>query len=322
MIRCRAETNHHHSQLHLPLPTSSPPLQLLSSNRRKDMPEITLPPRKRLGVDLGPRYKIREGSFAAPARPIGGRRADYGFVGTMDTEIRRQRAEEVAMGLEMFEEQDTQGLSMRFDGSASMISQLAAADRKESSYGRDIQRQLGPIKRSAEPDASQGGWSTTNTIHKDTPDHTSGTPKSPIQAMITEVVTVARSTDTTRNGEIAILQELVPEWLVQSFSLNALPEGKRLFECGAKGIQEEYPKIEEQQQPWKSGWKCKGIEQTDSEEPLPTPKIDEPIRDPVRKDQVFIQISLCRSGVSPVESSKRRHSQVLASLLVKLASYT
>ncbi|GKF86562.1 hypothetical protein Tco_0254389, partial [Tanacetum coccineum] len=60
----------------LPLPTSSPPLQLLSSNRRKDMPEITLPPRKRLGVDLGPRYKIREGSFAAPARPIGGRRAD------------------------------------------------------------------------------------------------------------------------------------------------------------------------------------------------------------------------------------------------------
>ncbi|GJX64806.1 putative reverse transcriptase domain-containing protein [Tanacetum coccineum] len=56
----------------LPLPTSSPPLQLLSSDRRTDGPEITLPPRKR---------------------------ADYGFVGTMNTEIRRQRAEEVGYGI-------------------------------------------------------------------------------------------------------------------------------------------------------------------------------------------------------------------------------
>ncbi|GJU17775.1 putative reverse transcriptase domain-containing protein [Tanacetum coccineum] len=79
----------------LPLPTSSPPLQLLSSDHRTDRPEITLPPRKRLGVDLGPRYEIGESSAAAATRPIGGRRADYGFVGTIDTEIRRQRAEEV-----------------------------------------------------------------------------------------------------------------------------------------------------------------------------------------------------------------------------------
>ncbi|GJZ39759.1 hypothetical protein Tco_0586322 [Tanacetum coccineum] len=50
-----------------------------------------------LGVDLGPRYEIGEGSSAA--RPTGGRRADYGFVGTMDTEIRRQRAKEVGYGI-------------------------------------------------------------------------------------------------------------------------------------------------------------------------------------------------------------------------------
>ncbi|GJU08711.1 putative reverse transcriptase domain-containing protein [Tanacetum coccineum] len=80
----------------LPLPTSSLPLQLLSSDRRTDRPEITLPPRKRLSIDLGPRYEIGESSAAAATRPIGGRRADYGFVGTMDTEIRRQRAEEVS----------------------------------------------------------------------------------------------------------------------------------------------------------------------------------------------------------------------------------
>ncbi|GJT17362.1 hypothetical protein Tco_0876068 [Tanacetum coccineum] len=39
--------------------------------------------------------KVGESSAAAAARPIGSHRADYGFVGTMDTEIRRQRAEEV-----------------------------------------------------------------------------------------------------------------------------------------------------------------------------------------------------------------------------------
>ncbi|GKC40898.1 hypothetical protein Tco_1053282, partial [Tanacetum coccineum] len=66
---------------------------------RTDRPEITLPPRNRLGVDLGPRYEIGESLATAATRPIGGHRADYGFVGTMDTEIRRQRAEEVGYGI-------------------------------------------------------------------------------------------------------------------------------------------------------------------------------------------------------------------------------
>ncbi|GJZ46530.1 hypothetical protein Tco_0594126 [Tanacetum coccineum] len=86
MIRLRAEipsTSHP-----LPLPTSSPPLQLLSSDHRTNRPEITLPPRKRLTIDLSPRYEIGESSAAAATRPIGGRRVDYRFVATMDTEIR------------------------------------------------------------------------------------------------------------------------------------------------------------------------------------------------------------------------------------------
>ncbi|GKF47634.1 hypothetical protein Tco_0137436 [Tanacetum coccineum] len=74
---------------------ASPPLKLLSSNHRTDKPKITLLPWKRLGIDIGPRYEIGESSAAAATRLIGGRRADYRFVGTMDTEIRRQRAEEV-----------------------------------------------------------------------------------------------------------------------------------------------------------------------------------------------------------------------------------
>ncbi|GJR55152.1 putative reverse transcriptase domain-containing protein [Tanacetum coccineum] len=78
---------------------ASPPLQLLSFDHRTDRPEITLPPRKRLGIDIGPRYKIGESSAVAATRPVGGRRADYGFVGTMDTEIRRWRAKEVGYGI-------------------------------------------------------------------------------------------------------------------------------------------------------------------------------------------------------------------------------
>nr|GFD13110.1 hypothetical protein [Tanacetum cinerariifolium] len=50
--------------------TSSPPLQLPSASRRDDRPEFTLPPQKRLGIALGPRYEVGESSSAA-ARPPG-----------------------------------------------------------------------------------------------------------------------------------------------------------------------------------------------------------------------------------------------------------
>ncbi|GKD41705.1 hypothetical protein Tco_1261912, partial [Tanacetum coccineum] len=54
----------------IPAPTSSPPLLLPSTNRKEDRLEVTLPPRKRLGIALGPRYKVKERSSAA-ARPAG-----------------------------------------------------------------------------------------------------------------------------------------------------------------------------------------------------------------------------------------------------------
>ncbi|GJV13559.1 hypothetical protein Tco_1355100 [Tanacetum coccineum] len=54
-----------------------------------DVPEVTLPPRKRLCISLGPRYKIGESSSAPTARPTRDFRADYGYVGTLDAEIRR-----------------------------------------------------------------------------------------------------------------------------------------------------------------------------------------------------------------------------------------
>ncbi|GJR19454.1 hypothetical protein Tco_0967981 [Tanacetum coccineum] len=83
------------SSLHLPppvptsLPLPSSPLPPLSASlfipppvdRREDVPEAKLPPRKRL-------------CLTAPTS-----RADYGFIGTTDAEIRRQRAEEVGYGI-------------------------------------------------------------------------------------------------------------------------------------------------------------------------------------------------------------------------------
>nr|GFB49803.1 hypothetical protein [Tanacetum cinerariifolium] len=79
--------------------TSSPPLQLPSASRREDRPEVTLPPRKKLGIALGPRYEVGESSSAAAARPAGGLRADYGFVATMDKEIMRDPEREVGYGI-------------------------------------------------------------------------------------------------------------------------------------------------------------------------------------------------------------------------------
>ncbi|GKE44261.1 hypothetical protein Tco_1471545, partial [Tanacetum coccineum] len=79
--------------------SGTPPLLLPSTNRREDRPEVTLPPRKRLGIALGPTYEVGESSSAAAARPAGGLRADYGFVATMDREIRHDLERDVGYGI-------------------------------------------------------------------------------------------------------------------------------------------------------------------------------------------------------------------------------
>ncbi|GKE25069.1 hypothetical protein Tco_1436581 [Tanacetum coccineum] len=77
------------------LPTSSPPLLLLSIDRRADRPEVTLLPQTRLGIALGPRFEVGESSSAPTARPPRGIRADYGFVATMNREIMRDLERDV-----------------------------------------------------------------------------------------------------------------------------------------------------------------------------------------------------------------------------------
>nr|GFD09788.1 hypothetical protein [Tanacetum cinerariifolium] len=61
--------------------------------------EVTLPPQKRLSIVHCPGYEAGESLVAAIARPIEGRRADYGFVGSVETEIRRRIVEDIGYGI-------------------------------------------------------------------------------------------------------------------------------------------------------------------------------------------------------------------------------
>ncbi|GKE78127.1 hypothetical protein Tco_1544247 [Tanacetum coccineum] len=63
------------------------------------MLEVTLLPRKRLGITLGPRYEVGESSSTAAARLDRGLRADYGFVATIDREIRGDLERDVGYGI-------------------------------------------------------------------------------------------------------------------------------------------------------------------------------------------------------------------------------
>nr|GFC12272.1 hypothetical protein [Tanacetum cinerariifolium] len=77
----------------LPLPLHMPP----PVDRRDDIPETKMPPRKRLCLStLGSRYEVGESSTA---RTTEGRGIDYGFVSTLDAEARRRGIKEVGYGI-------------------------------------------------------------------------------------------------------------------------------------------------------------------------------------------------------------------------------
>ncbi|GJS09569.1 reverse transcriptase domain-containing protein [Tanacetum coccineum] len=85
--------------LPIPLPTPSPPLLLPSTDCRAGVSEVTLPPQKRLCIALGLRYKVDESLSAPTTRPTRGFRADYGFITTLDDEIRRDPERYVGYGI-------------------------------------------------------------------------------------------------------------------------------------------------------------------------------------------------------------------------------
>nr|GFC29841.1 hypothetical protein [Tanacetum cinerariifolium] len=112
--------------------------------RKEDRPEVTLPPRKRLGIALGPGYEVGESSSATAARPAGGLRADYGFVATMDREIMRDLEREVGYGITDSVRQDTNEIYMRLDDEQSERQLLAGRlnmlfkDRRAHAYTRHL----------------------------------------------------------------------------------------------------------------------------------------------------------------------------------------
>ncbi|GJT46478.1 putative reverse transcriptase domain-containing protein [Tanacetum coccineum] len=78
-------------------------------------------------IALGPRYKVGESSAAAAARPAGGLRADYGFVATMDREIRRDPERYVGYGIT--DSLEVMSLRTTVHAQMSEIRELQSADR-------------------------------------------------------------------------------------------------------------------------------------------------------------------------------------------------
>ncbi|GJX33662.1 hypothetical protein Tco_0243517 [Tanacetum coccineum] len=100
--------------LPIPLPTSSPSFLLPSTNRREGRPEVTLPPRNRLGITLGPREMRRD-----PERYVG-----YGITETWDEMLKDMPAapatDDTELGRRMTEfstrvRQDINEIYMRLD---------------------------------------------------------------------------------------------------------------------------------------------------------------------------------------------------------------
>ncbi|GJW88446.1 hypothetical protein Tco_0163786, partial [Tanacetum coccineum] len=138
------------SSLHLPplVPTSLPlPLSPLPQlpvllfiplpvDRREDILEAELPPSKRL-CPTAPtsRYEVGESSTAAP-RHTGGHRADYGFIGTMDAEIKRQRAKEVGDGIKDVWVDPTEAVEevapTTLEGVNARVTELAAVQERDT----------------------------------------------------------------------------------------------------------------------------------------------------------------------------------------------
>nr|GEY24697.1 hypothetical protein [Tanacetum cinerariifolium] len=113
--------------------TSSPPFQPPSANRREDRPDVTLPPQKRLGIALGPRYEVGESSSAAAARPAGGAPV------STDTELGGYMRE-----FETRVKQDTDEIYMRLDDEQTERQLLAGQlnmlfrDRRAHAYTRHL----------------------------------------------------------------------------------------------------------------------------------------------------------------------------------------
>nr|GEW77189.1 hypothetical protein [Tanacetum cinerariifolium] len=120
-------------------------------------PEVTLPSQKRLGIALGPGYEVGESSSAAAAaKPTEGLRADYGFVATMDSEIRRDPERELGGYMREFEtrvRRDTNEIYSRLDDEQSerqlLAGRLNTLFRDTHAYTRHLMKTEARLSREA-----------------------------------------------------------------------------------------------------------------------------------------------------------------------------
>nr|GFC05368.1 hypothetical protein [Tanacetum cinerariifolium] len=125
----------------------SPPLQLPSASRREDRPEVTLPPRKRLDIALGPRY---EGAPVSTDTELGGyvrelrredRRAHAYTRQLMETEARMSREAWVrATDVSDLVHGEVMSLRTIVLGQMSEIRELQAADRRRQTVISELLR--------------------------------------------------------------------------------------------------------------------------------------------------------------------------------------
>ncbi|GJY67974.1 putative reverse transcriptase domain-containing protein [Tanacetum coccineum] len=126
--------------LPISLPTPSPPTLLPSTIYKACVFEVTFPPQKRLCIALGLRYEVGESSSSPTARPTGGFRADYGFIGTLDDEIRQDPKRYRMTDFVMTVRQDTYEIYVRLDDAQDerllMRGQLNMLHRDRCAYAR------------------------------------------------------------------------------------------------------------------------------------------------------------------------------------------
>nr|GFD24100.1 hypothetical protein [Tanacetum cinerariifolium] len=105
----------------------SPPLQLPSASRKEDRQEVTLPPRKRLDIALGPRYEDR--------------RAHAYIRQLMETEARMSREAWVrATDVSDLVHGEVMSLRITVLGQMSEIRELQAANRRRQTVILELLR--------------------------------------------------------------------------------------------------------------------------------------------------------------------------------------
>ncbi|GKA07349.1 reverse transcriptase domain-containing protein [Tanacetum coccineum] len=134
-------SGHNHS---LPIRyLSITPLLLPSTNRRADVREACLSPRKRLCFAFGLRYEVGESSSAPTARPDGDFKRDNGFIATLDDEIMRD-PERDGRSMDASDLIRTEVMALRTQVVAQQleITELRAADRMRQTYRRSCRIDL------------------------------------------------------------------------------------------------------------------------------------------------------------------------------------